>query len=322
MVKANVDKILDMLSEKKSLSTGELSRTLKIKEEDILKSAEYLEQDGVVKIERKWPRTIITLTQQKSMQTAVPPPPPMAPSIKPGMPPPPKLMTQPVSQSSDIKTTENNANTNTPQPSSNMISMPSQNIEMIKLPQSQNNDLKVDMPSDNTKIALDTPKPIDSNLPNPPMNLDKTLFDVKREEPNILMTSSEENLKLARTVMVNSDPLEETPHFDMRPPTPDDGQSLKKQISEAEYEFKPEAKEMEFPSYIRTDAERITFILDQLTQKLNSRDYNEINSYYRNVYNVYNDSSALGPNEKFALGQKIEEIFERIKNIYLLEKAI
>ncbi len=319
MVKANVDKILDMLSEKKSLSTGELSRTLKIKEEDILKSAEYLEQDGVVKIERKWPRTIITLTQQKSMQTAVPPP-PIAPSTKPGMPPPPKLMTQPVQQSSDIKITENSANPT--QPSSNMISMPSQNIEMIKLPQPQNNVLKADMPLDNTKITLDTPKLNEISLPSQPITLDKTLFDVKREEPNILMTSSEENLKLAKTVMVSADPLEETPHFDMKPPTPDDGQSLKKQISEAEYEFKAESKEIEFPSYIRTDAERISFILEQLNQKLNSRDYYEINSYYRNVFNVYNDSSALGPNEKFALGQKIEEIFERIKNIYLLEKAI
>ena len=97
MVKANVDKILDVLNQKNSVSISELSKTLKLKKEDIQKSAEYLEQDGVIKIEHKWPKVILTLTQQNKKQPMLAPPlnqqlQPIA-QQKPAQPP-----TQPMSQ--------------------------------------------------------------------------------------------------------------------------------------------------------------------------------------------------------------------------------
>ncbi len=83
MVKANVDKILDVLRQKKSTSISDLSRILKLKKEDIEKSAEYLEQDGVIKIEHKWPKVFLTLLQET--QEPMPLPPTNKPTIQVNM---------------------------------------------------------------------------------------------------------------------------------------------------------------------------------------------------------------------------------------------
>ena len=127
MVKANVDRILDILKEKKSVSINELAGKLSLPKTDVEKSAEYLEEDGVVKIDHKFPNTYVTLVEKSkkdadkkeekteqpelvqdepqqpelsqpevSQPTPSPPPMPMpeqpGPSVDvaaPGMPPPP-----------------------------------------------------------------------------------------------------------------------------------------------------------------------------------------------------------------------------------------
>ena len=74
MVKANVDKIVDILKLKKSASINFLSKEMNVNKNDIEKSAEYLEQDGIVKIEHKFPNTIVTLIKEpEQKKEAIPP---------------------------------------------------------------------------------------------------------------------------------------------------------------------------------------------------------------------------------------------------------
>ena len=61
MVQANVDRILEVLRQKNTATVSELSRKLGLKSEDIEKSAEYLEEDGVIKLEHKFPSTYLHL---------------------------------------------------------------------------------------------------------------------------------------------------------------------------------------------------------------------------------------------------------------------
>lgn len=77
MVKANVDKILEELNNKKTASVSQLASSLKIKKDAVMKSAEYLEQDGVIKIDHKWPKTILTLVKDSPKKADLPPPPPI-----------------------------------------------------------------------------------------------------------------------------------------------------------------------------------------------------------------------------------------------------
>lgn len=77
MVKANVDRILDILRQKNSTSISELSQSLGLKKEDIQKSAEYLEQDGKIKIEHKWPKVVLTLNPESNLEDQELQPPPL-----------------------------------------------------------------------------------------------------------------------------------------------------------------------------------------------------------------------------------------------------
>lgn len=66
MVKTNVDMILDTLRQRKSSTVNDLSRQLAIPQQDIQKSAEYLEEEGIVRIEYKFPNTVVTLVKDIS----------------------------------------------------------------------------------------------------------------------------------------------------------------------------------------------------------------------------------------------------------------
>ena len=112
MVKANVDKILEYMADKKSVSVSELAKKLSLKKDDVMKSAEYLEQDGVVKLDRKFSKTVLTLAKEPEGEkkedmpqppSPVPPMPTQAPqedtlSTPPVQEQPPQPQQQPAEQ--------------------------------------------------------------------------------------------------------------------------------------------------------------------------------------------------------------------------------
>jgi hypothetical protein len=232
--------------------------------------------------------------------------------MNPGMPPPPKVM----GELQDNK--PNLAFGQTIQLNAEKTQNTSQieNLKLIDVPQFSKESLQTNTaPAQKTEASQNIEQ---SQVPR--LNLDQSLFEVKRDEPSVLITSPEENLRLAKTLMSDSDPLDASPHFDMRAPEPMKSKPFA--YTEPDSSQQVSSSIIEYPPYLRTDSERVSYILDQLSQKINSRDFSNLVSYYRTLYNLYNESDALGQNERNSFGEKIHEIFDRIKNVYLIEKAI
>jgi hypothetical protein len=80
-------------------------------------------------------------------------------------------------------------------------------------------------------------------------------------------------------------------------------------------------KEYHFPEYVDSPLEKIEYLVEMAQDKIMTHDYQDLNVLYRRIYSLYADSEELSPNERYLIGQKINELFSRIKRIYLIEET-
>ena len=67
--------------------------------------------------------------------------------------------------------------------------------------------------------------------------------------------------------------------------------------------------------------DKMEYLIEQAHDKLTNNDYENINVLYRSIFAMYNDSEDLSPNERFIISDKIQDLFQRIKRVYLIEGA-
>lgn len=208
---ANVDRILEILRQKKSTSISSLSKSLNLKKEDIQKSAEYLEQDGIIKIEHKWPQVVLTLSKDNNQELAgqqpLPPPPlnepqPVQRQQQKSMPIPPQNQItsktpsfQPVSkiQEPQINKSQSQNSLNNSKPITSIqpphqiqqqkpMPVPPLNEDLLQSPTSQpslnpltqEQQSQVSQPSPNVNPIFSTPVSKHQNLPPPPIPKNKS----------------------------------------------------------------------------------------------------------------------------------------------------
>jgi hypothetical protein len=429
MVKANVDRILEVLRQKKSSSVGDLSSILKLKQDDVQKSAEYLEQDGKIRIEHKWPRVVLTLiNENKSQETELPLPPkqestmpqrspqftqdnqaikdpvsyrdvekPQPPSfiepqnnmqqqplqmqekpipqqqsptnlynqgiqtsVKPQVIQPqnnlqhPQPPIKPISQQSSQPNINNQGSQTHVKPQviqpQNNLQQPSLQIQAKQVPQQfsppnfQNTNYQASQntfsqprddeirASDNQKYQPTTYPSQSSSLPPPPRP--KTLaFPSNESRQSIFQVPIQEvlesNERLGQEInyQVDEDPLNpEKPHFNLDIPSPSDGGMspifLRNEEFSSNIRETPSLGIIDFPSNITNDIEKIEYLLDRLDMSLNNHAYDNLNNFYRNIYNLYMSSEDIRPNEKAMISERINEIFEKIKYLYTVEEIV
>ncbi len=350
MVKANVDRILDILKEKKSVSINELAGKLSLPKTDVEKSAEYLEEDGVVKIDHKFPNTYITLVEKSkkdadkkeekveqpepvkeepqqadmSQPAPLPPPTPMpeqpGPSVDvaaPGMPPPPEQA--PVETPSLVPQAPQ-----APQPEPNIP----QEESSAAVPLSQPPQVKEKPKPEPEKKPSKTPFLIDE-----PSDTEKKLDLAENVTAslNVMQQSPVQDISQAQPDF-NANPIEpEQPKFDMAPPIPQattsniapesmmqprlPGSNIQQPQQKKEQQPSPFAsqgdfapkKEFTFPDYADTDVEKLEYLMEQAHDKLTNKEFQDITVLYRAIY------------DRHLLSEKIQELFQRIKRLYLIE---
>ena len=59
--------------------------------------------------------------------------------------------------------------------------------------------------------------------------------------------------------------------------------------------------------------------MEQTHDKLTNKDFQDINILYRAIYDKFTKSQDLSPNERHLLSEKIQDLFQRIKRLYLIE---
>ena len=338
MVMANVDKIIDILNSKNSVSIRELSKTLGINKNDVQKSAEYLEQDGVVKIVRKFSKTVVTLI--KKQQSEMPVPPPKVEEIKKPSQPAPELTAQPLLKETvaqPVQTPQNQPVQPIPvqvvqstqvQPKSTI-----QNTSTVQSQPVQQQNIQQPIAQQPIQQPVSQPQPIQQPVSQETGLSEKsTLFQAELSEqpnqqeipPNDSQTSQEFNNAELQFVhspdsLQDIDPLNpEKPKFDMIPPIPG---TAKKPVFNYSHEYAPK-DEINYPNQVKTDAEKLDFLIDGLNEKLNKKNYSDLNIEYRRAFELYENSVNLSQNEKYLLGEKLSEIFDKIKDIYLIQEAV
>ena len=343
MVKANVDKIIDVLREKKSASINDLSGKLKIPKEDLQKSAEYLEEDGVVKIEHKFPNVMVTLLkdpetpnsgekklveeskQQKKPEQAknTPSPAPQTPkemesSFAP--PKPPESVPNPnqqLSQSQNPKQVNINV-------SGDQISQAHQNMQhkgasMPPTPQA----------AGEMRVASQ-PQQTQNNEKTPPF----LIAEQEKEQEPIQMQPQPENTQTKaqftqspyqRDMGENSeeDPFSSTsPEFELGAPVPNEEKDKIQSSSPLRYSDRYRNKiDYNIPDHLKTDVEKIDFLIDKANNKMTRHDYKDLNVIYREIFERYKEGD-LSPSERYIIGDKVNEVFERIKRVYLIEQSV
>lgn len=380
MVKANVDRILDVLRQKKSTSISDLSKSLNLKKEDIQKSAEYLEQDGIIKIEHKWPQVVLTLTKDSSNLTQnqsqpLPLPPlnephqttgfqpqkPMTPSFQNQ-----KIQEAPINQNflkqeQPINKLQQPVNPQNTQPQlkiepesqfqsqkpvlfqpnkqfippldENLLQSPNSQPTLNPLTQEQQPQLF--QPNQNKEInpVFSTPVSKNKNLPPPPIPKKKSFqtssINYAEQPISEILKIEQDNTRIEKPIPEDfgssnseDDPLNpEKPHFNLEVPSPGDEEI--KYFNEPTPLFSNttefSTRTIEVPSN-GNDMEKIEFLLDKLRTKLNNHDYKEINDFYRKIHSIYTESGNISPNERYLISQKINDMFERIKNLYIIEE--
>ena len=358
MVKANVDRILDILKEKKSVSINELAGKLSLPKTDVEKSAEYLEEDGVVKIDHKFPNTYVTLVEKskkedgkkeekaeasepvqeepKQSEIPQPSPPPMplpekkGPSVDvaaPGMPPPP-----PPEQTSTETPSPAPQSPEQPKPEPNLPQEEFQQPGPSSQPSLVEEKPKEDKKPSKTPFLIDEPSDTEKK-PDLAENVSASL--------NVMQQSPVQEIPQAKPDF-NQNPIEpEQPKFDMAPPTPQATTSniapdtrMQPQLPESnlqqpqqekqpsqfgpQEEFAPK-KEFTFPDYADTDVEKLEYLMEQAHDKLTNKEFQDINVLYRAIYGMFTKSQDLSPNERHLLSERIQELFQRIKRLYLIE---
>ncbi len=350
MVKANVDRILDILKEKKSVSVNELANKLSLPKTDVEKSAEYLEEDGVVKIDHKFPNTYVTLIKQPGKKEEKP-----AEETKEEPQQPSSVSTVP--EQEDSPTDISSSSMPLPPPPEQIVPKtsetpsfqpPSLTKPEPNLPKEET--LSQQQPSQSQPTQLSSPQSSTTETPEEDKKPNKTPFLI--DEPK--QPDDEKNVSASMDIMkqspvqeieepqpdLNENPIEpEQPKFDMAPPSPQaatemapnsmmqskvpDSNTEPKQKEQpsmfaSQEDFAPK-KEFIFPDYADTDIEKIEYLIEKANNKLTNKDFQDITSLYRKIYDMFTKSEGLSPNERHLLSGKIQDLFQRIKRLYLIE---
>jgi hypothetical protein len=314
MVKANVDKILEILNEKKSISVGDLSKKLSIPKEDILQSAEYLEEDGAVRIDRKFPQTFIVLVQKKKQIEEMPPPP--APKISQKQQDSPVELVKSVPLQESNPTIQSQVKEMPPPP------IPVNTAQPKPAPEQQ---INTQMPIAPKSIPL---QPAQNQQPVEQKPIieqkDFLIQNSGAENSNnqiITVSSTNEETNKASQIIEDysspstpDDPLEiEKPVFDMNAPAPQEGENR------IQTRMQDEEENISFSQETDSPTDKIEYTIDMIHNKIREHSYSNLNVLYRQLYNLYQHSD-LSPNERYLLGDKINSVFHMIKKIYLTEK--
>jgi hypothetical protein len=148
----------------------------------------------------------------------------------------------------------------------------------------------------------------------------------KSTEPQIPLMQMpgeiKEELKETRPAIPDINPMDPNMSFDMNAPLPEhaDPKPVLKPVLAYNDEFK-ETTELNFPEYVSTDLDKLDFMIDEANKKISNYQYKGLNATYREIYNLYKDAE-LSPNERYLMGNKVNELFQRMKRIYLLEKTV
>jgi hypothetical protein len=338
MVKANVDRILEYLKTKNSATTGELAKKLSLPKGDVEKSAEYLEEDGVVKIEHKFPNTYVTLVKEKPKEDdsgELPPPPkpdegqeqsqpnqqaeqpPNQPSfLKPEQPQPIQQPQQP-EKTSEILTQEPQTQQST-SPVQNLSPQPDNDLntkqeEFPFNPPDQEKQTQTNS-QDQTKQTLQQP-PVQQQQNYPFLTAEPE--EKKQENENVLQSPAvTEEPQATDSYSGEEDPMDPSaPKFEMNAPPPESETNFSQDTYE---EQKVSKREEKFPDYAESPVDKIEFMVNEINNKLEEHDYKNINVMYKKLYDMYQEEN-LSPNERYIVGEKIEELFQRVKRIYLIE---
>ncbi|MEM2131522.1 MAG: hypothetical protein QXR96_03290, partial [Candidatus Woesearchaeota archaeon] len=84
--------------------------------------------------------------------------------------------------------------------------------------------------------------------------------------------------------------------------------------------FYENENDISIPEYIEKDIEKIDFLIDFCNKKIDNYDYKDLNVFYRKAYKLFNESE-LSPNEKFLVKERLNELFNKIKRIYMIEET-
>ena len=349
MVKANVDRILEILQEKKSVSINELAGKLSLPKTDVQKSAEYLEEDGVVKIDHKFPNTYVTLVKklekdkkeekieapetvkeepqqpemsQPEFSQPTPSPPPMPMPEQPGppveaapgipLPPPPEQKpaeapTQPQEIVVGEKPPTPNIEQETPKPAPEK---PKSDKEPSKTP------FLIDEPTDKKPNIAETTTSVMQESPlqeSAVSQLDRDQNPLEPEQPKFEMAPPSPQPSTSNIVQ-DTIPSQIPPQTIEQPPQ----KEKKPSTFASQEEFAPK-KEFTFPDYADTDVEKLEYLMDQAHDKLTNKDFQDINILYRAIYDMFTKSQDLSPNERHLLSEKIQDLFQKIKRLYLIE---
>lgn len=295
MVKANVDRIIDFLKTKKTASVVEISKVLSIPKEDIQRSTEYLEEDGIVKIDYRLTTPYVTFIKDPDSAVKLEEPAAAAQPKKDdnpvnGM----QDMSKPVMPKGQMNQAFND-NSFRPQQESYQNQQPAAAQQM----QSQKNEFP---------FLLDNKDAAPQNMfsQGPDQNADASLRLMDHDKYRI----PDEN------------PLEEKPRFDLQAPAPDENNKVESKPVLSYSDNYSEKRESNFPNYVQSDIDRIDYLIDFANKKITNHDFKDLNVLYRQIYNIYTDSSDMSANEKYMVGEKLNTVFERIKRTYLIEQAV
>jgi len=356
MVKANVDKILEYMQNKKAVSVSELAKKLSLKKDDVMKSAEYLEQDGVIKLDRKFSKTILTLLKkpegEKKSNLPQPPVPPM-----PQQQPQPETLSKPPVQE------KNNEMPKWPEPSSSKdqkLEWPGQEQNPVeqKAPEEPPKPPETEEQKEKPPVqeVKEEPKP-ELKEENLKQELKPKLEETKQKVKPAEVPSKEEPVPVKQPVdqlpkevkEIPPEPVQEieqheSPKPDMEIPLSNDEKEpfIMPENKEAESIPEPVVEkkepipekpvlsgiqeistepELAYPETAKTDVEKIDFLLDEIDKRITSHKYDNLNQAYRQLYDLY-QKGKLSPNERYLFSEKINDIFERIKNLHMIEETV
>ena len=71
---------------------------------------------------------------------------------------------------------------------------------------------------------------------------------------------------------------------------------------------------------IKNDSDKVDFLIEQLDKKMNNHNFNDLNISYRQLHDFYKNCNHLTSNERIIYSEKINDIFDRIRNIIVIEE--
>ncbi|MBN2367418.1 hypothetical protein JXC34_00240, partial [Candidatus Woesearchaeota archaeon] len=358
MVKANVDIILDLLREKKTVSENDIISKLKLPKEDIQKSLDYLEEDGVVKIQHKFPHMMVTLIKDPDEASKETPDvsemegdkedtPPDSSSFdeqyapktvpdkktpeKPGQPsaqqgvstqilkPSPEIgisTGQEPKQKDGLITTGHETNEETEDFQFQLAEQGEQNIPPPQTPGHNQGQSQMNLFVSPTMVSEGSGGNVpQKSIPSDGIETVKSTRESAFEPmPGPIETRPEE--------VPDVNPLNEDSFgFELNAPSPGgkEEKEQKKPKPVLAYSDKySKKKDYSFPKQVQNDVEKIDYLITMANQKITEHDYKDLNVLYRNIYEMYTKVD-LSPNERYIVGDKLNELFDRVKGIYLIE---